>query len=162
MKLEDFNVWWKNLGCKSLFFDGASKGNLGIAGASGVIFDSKGNKIKEYSWGIGKKTNNCIEWLALIKGLELARNIDIQELVVFGDSMMVVREASNLMKKRSYPVTKTHHILKCMVNGYKAINFLHLLRANYQQADIMVNKGVDLDCGVLVCDQKDYKRNWIP
>ena len=49
MKLEDFNVWWKNVGCNSLFFDGASKGNSGLAGAGGVIFDSKGNKIKEYS-----------------------------------------------------------------------------------------------------------------
>ena len=138
------------------------KGNHGLVGASGLIFHSKGNKIKEYSWGIGKQTNNSAEWIALIKGLELERNIGIEELVVFGDSMTVVKEAKNLMKKRKNLVTKTHHILKCMVNKYKAINFLHLLRANNQQADIMANKGVDLDCGVLVCDQKDYKRSWVP
>ena len=76
--------------------------------------------------------------------------------------MMVVREARNLMKNHKNMATKTHHILKCMVNEYKAINFLHLLRANNQQVNIMANKGVDLDCGVLVCNQKDYKRYWIP
>ena len=68
MKYEDFIGWWKNVGCNSLFFDGASKGNPGLVGAGGVIFDSKGKKIKEYSWGIGKKTNNSVEWIALIKG----------------------------------------------------------------------------------------------
>ena len=162
MKFDDFIGWWKNVGCTALFFDDALKGNPQLAGAGGVIFESKGKKIKEYSWGIGKQTNNSVECLALNKGLELVRNIGIKELVVFRDSMLVVREARNLMKKRKNLVTKTHHILKCMVNEYKAINFLHLLRANNQHVNIIANKGVDLDCGVLVCNQKDYKRNWIP
>ena len=103
--------------------------------------------------------NNGAEWLALIKGLELARNLDIEDLVILGDVMIVIMEARNLLKNQKKPTTKTHHILKCMVDEYKAINFLHLLRANNQQANIMENKGVDLDYGVLVCDQKDYKRN---
>ena len=57
----------------SLFFDGASKGKPGIAGACGVIFDCKENKQKEYACGIGRETNNGVEWYALIKGLELAK-----------------------------------------------------------------------------------------
>ena len=55
---EDFTIWWLNLGYKSLFFDGASKGNPRIAGVGGVIFDTKGRKQKEYAWGIGRKSNN--------------------------------------------------------------------------------------------------------
>ena len=100
--------------------------------------------------------------LALIKGLELARNLDIEDLVIRGDSMMFIMEERNLLKNRKKPATKTHHILKCMVDEYKAIKFLHLLRANNQQVDIMANKGVDLECGVLVYDQKVFMRNWIP
>ena len=56
-----------------MFFDGASKGNPRIAGVGRVIFDYKGNKQKEYAWGIGRETNNGAEWYALIKGLELAK-----------------------------------------------------------------------------------------
>ena len=82
--------------------------------------------------------------------------------MVFGDSMMVVREVRNLAKNRKNPATKTHHILKCIVNEYKVINFLYVLRENNKQTDTMANKGVGLNCGVLVCDQKVYKRNWIP
>ena len=112
--------------------------------------------------GIGKKNNNGAEWLALIKGLELARNVGIEEPVVFDDSMMVIREARNLAKNCKNPATKTHHILKYMINEFKAINFLHMLTENNYQVDIMANKGVDLECGVLVCNQKVYKRNWVP
>ena len=82
--------------------------------------------------------------------------------MVFGDSMMVIREARNLAQNRENPATKTHHILKYMINEFKAINFIHLLRANNYQANIIANKGVNLDYGVLVCNQKVYKRNWVP
>ena len=49
-----------------------------------------------------------------------------------------------------------------MVNDYKAINFLHVLRENNKQAYSMANKGVDLDYGNLLCDQQDYERKWVP
>ena len=94
--------------------------------------------------------------------MELERNVDIEELVVFGVSIMVVREVRNMMKNRKNPSTKIHHLLKCIVNEYKAINFLHVLKENNQQADTMANKGIGLDCGFLVYDQKVYKTNWIP
>ena len=51
MSEEYFSNWTVNLGCKSVFFDGASKGNPGLAGAGGVIFELGGNKQKDYSWG---------------------------------------------------------------------------------------------------------------
>ena len=126
MSSEDFKIWWKKLGCSSLFFDGALKGNLGLAGVGGVFFNFEGNKLKEYAWGIARKTNNGVEWLALINGLELERNVGIRELVVFGDSIMVVREARNIKKNHKNPTTKIHHLLKCIVNEYNAINFLHV------------------------------------
>ena len=161
MNSEEFKCWWKKLGCSSLFFDNALKGNLGMAGAGGVYFNSEGIKLKEYAWGINRKTNNGAEWLALIKGLELARKYGIKELLVFGDSCMVIGEAHKLMRNRKNPITMTHHLSKCTVNDYKAINFLHVLRENNNQADSMANKGVGLDCGDLLCDQHDYERNWI-
>ena len=73
--------------------------------------------------------------------------------MVFGDSIMVTGEARKLTKNRKNLATQTHHLLKCIVNDYKAINFLHILRENNKQADIMANKVVGLDCGYLVCDQ---------
>ena len=98
MNSEEFKSWWKKLGCSSLFFDGASKGNRGMAGGRRVYFNYEGTKLKEYAWGIDWKTKNGAEWLALIKGLELARKEGIEELVVFGDSCMVIGEAQKLTR----------------------------------------------------------------
>ena len=133
-----------------------------MAGAGGVYFNFEGIKLKEYAWGIGMKTNNGVEWLALIKGIELERKDGIEELVVFRDSCMVIGEARKLVRNRKNPITKNHHLFNFMVNDYKSINSLHVLRENNKQADSMANKGVDLDCRNLLCDQQDYERNWIP
>ena len=88
--------WRTKIGINTLLFDGASKGNPGIAGAGGVIFDYKGSKQKEYAWGIGRATNNGAEWYALIKGLELAREMGIEEMDIIGYSLIVVREVRNI------------------------------------------------------------------
>ena len=42
MSYEDFAKWRFNLGCNSLFFGGASKGNPILPGVGGVIFYSEG------------------------------------------------------------------------------------------------------------------------
>ena len=77
MSAEELKTWRISTRISSMFFDGASKGNPRIAGVGRVIFDYKGNKQKEYAWGIGRETNNGAEWYALIKGLELAREMGI-------------------------------------------------------------------------------------
>ena len=56
-----FNRWWTKIDYQSLFFDGASKGNPGLAGAGGVIFYPGGNRPIDYVWGLGKKSNNYAE-----------------------------------------------------------------------------------------------------
>ena len=128
MSSKEFNIWSKKLGCKSLFFYGASEGNPRMAREGGVYLNSEGIKLQEYTWGINMKINNGAEWLALIKGAEMARKYGIEEMVVFSDSCMVIGETRKLMINQKNPVTKTRHLLKCIVNYYKAINFLHVLR----------------------------------
>ena len=50
------------------------------------MFDLGGNTITTYAWGIGWKTNNEAEWLALYLGVELVRKNNIKKIIVFGDS----------------------------------------------------------------------------
>ena len=62
MNPKEFKGWWKKLGCSSLFFDGAFKGNPRMARVGGVYFNFEGINLKEYAWGINRKTNNGAEW----------------------------------------------------------------------------------------------------
>jgi ribonuclease HI len=82
----------KNESSPILFFDGASAGNPGVAGAGGVIIDSDGQNILDYSWGLGNTTNNKAESLAVYMGLQIARSRNLHELIVLGDSELIIKE----------------------------------------------------------------------
>ncbi len=70
-----------------IFTDGASSGNPG-PGGYGVILRS-GQHYKELSEGFRKTTNNRMELLAVIKGLEALKNPK-QDVTVFSDSKYVI------------------------------------------------------------------------
>jgi ribonuclease HI len=50
---------------------GLSERNPGAAGVGGVILDSEGNQIIEYSWGLGNNKNNQAEVLVVYMGMQL-------------------------------------------------------------------------------------------
>ncbi len=70
-----------------IFTDGSSSGNPG-PGGYGVILRS-GQHYKELSEGFRKTTNNRMELLAVIKGLE-AIKIPKQNVTIFSDSKYVI------------------------------------------------------------------------
>ena len=63
-----------------------------MAGAGGVIYDSDGQKVVGFSWGLGKTTNNRAETLAVYMELKLAQERSIQTLITIGDSEIVIKE----------------------------------------------------------------------
>lgn len=70
-----------------MFTDGASSGNPG-PGGYGVILRS-GPHYKELSAGYRKTTNNRMELLAVIKGLEALKSPN-QEVMIYSDSKYVI------------------------------------------------------------------------
>ena len=71
----------------TMYTDGASRGNHG-PGGYGVILKYKGHQ-KELTEGFKKTTNNRMELLAVIKGLEALKKPD-QEVTIYSDSKYVV------------------------------------------------------------------------
>jgi ribonuclease HI len=51
------------------------------------------NIVIHYSWGLGAASNNIVEAYALLQGLSITKEWNITKLVVFGDSMMVVKRS---------------------------------------------------------------------
>jgi len=70
-----------------IFTDGASSGNPG-PGGYGVILRS-GQHYKELSEGFRKTTNNRMELMAVIKGLEAIKSLN-QNVMIFSDSKYVI------------------------------------------------------------------------
>jgi ribonuclease HI len=46
-----------------------------------------------YAWGLGTTTNNIAEAFALYAGLKFARERNIPQLLVFGDSVLIVKDS---------------------------------------------------------------------
>lgn len=79
----EFHKWRQ--GKNILFFDGASAGNPGAAGARGVLFDFKGKEVLTFAWGLGISSNNLAEaWTAYM-------GINLINLSLFEDLFIVRR-----------------------------------------------------------------------
>ena len=90
-----------------MFFDGASKGNPGKAGCGAVINET--NQNNQIIWKghkyLGISTNNVAEYNGLILGLEEAKRLNINELIIKGDSKLVIEQM-----KGNYKVNAPHLI----------------------------------------------------
>jgi hypothetical protein len=53
-----------------------------VVGAGGVIFYPKGNIELCYAWSLGRVTNNQSEEYDLLKGVQLAKERQIQKLII--------------------------------------------------------------------------------
>ena len=100
-------------------------------------------------------TNNHAEWLALLKGLEIALTLGIRDLVVFGDSLLVISEVRKMVRNYKNPSNKMHHIFNSIISDFNVVNFLHILRSNNHSANIMANDGVQLDYGFMICNRNN-------
>jgi len=72
-----------------MYTDGASSGNPGPGGYGTVLISQKHKLRKEFSGGFRKTTNNRMELLAVIVGLEALR-IPKSEVLIYSDSKYVV------------------------------------------------------------------------
>lgn len=115
-----------------LYTDGASKGNPGRAGLGLVL--KYGPHEKEYSEGYRKSTNNRMELLAVIRGLELLTKPN-QTITVFSDSKYVTDAINKKwilgwikknfkgvknpdLWKRYLQVSRQHHITFIWIKGH--------------------------------------------
>ena len=124
--------------------DGGARGNPG-KGAIGVIIRKDGKILTRYSQKIGNNvTNNVAEYKALIKALELAKNID-KEVTCFLDSELVVRQLQGIYKVKDKKLKSLFNKVKVLETSFNKVNYLHVMRDNkFQQiADELVNEELD-------------------
>ena len=80
-----------------LNFDGASNGNLGMAGFGGAIRKYKGEIIHLFYGNIGFNSNNATEIEGMIAGLTIVDNNSILPVIVEGDSAIILSLAAKLL-----------------------------------------------------------------
>jgi len=126
----------------TLFFDGCSKGNPGIAGAGAVLYKNE-TEIWSKSLFVGEKeTNNVAEYHGLILGLEEAVRRDIKSIEVKGDSELVIKQMKCLYKVKSQNMITLFQKAKVLERKFEKIEFFHVYRSENSRADDLSNEGI--------------------
>ena len=114
-----------------------------------------------YAWGLGKKTNNEAEWLALFYGIYLVKPLGIRKITVIGDSKQVIQRMNS---KSNKGMVKTNRIYKRIqqISGQIQASYFHILRSNNVEADKLENKGVKLGIGMSKVNETPPKLFYVP
>jgi ribonuclease HI len=104
-----------------------------------VIIDPVGNKtliacILEFEC-----TNNTTEYEALLQGLRKALYMNIQNLTVFGNSEIVVRQAKNYIHCLSLHLKSYQSEVRNLMNKFSSFNISSIPRLNNSEADLLAN-----------------------
>jgi ribonuclease HI len=127
----------------TLYFDGCSKGNPGRAGAGAVIYDSEMAEIWSSAEFVGpNSTNNEAEYTGLLIGLRRAVEMGITNLLVKGDSQLIVRQMKGEYKVKSVSLKPMHLEAVELAKEVGKIQYEHVYREFNKRADELSNLGL--------------------
>ena len=124
------------------YFDGASRGNPGEAGAGALLLDEGENTIWETARYLGKKTNNEAEYNAAILLLTAAKERGVKELKVYGDSKLVVCQLSKQWKI-NLPHLRELAKRAWEISEGMTVRYEWVPRAKNNRADELSNEAID-------------------
>jgi len=127
----------------SLYFDGASRKNPGPASFGGVIYKESGEEFDTYYKFIGTATNNVAEYCGLLAGLHRARDLNIKELKVFGDSNLIIQQVTGKWKVKNDTLRAIYNQIKEVEPFFTVITYQHVYRKDNKRADQLANLALD-------------------
>jgi len=126
----------------TMHIDGASRGNPGAA-AYAVVLAQPGLPVVEEADVIGKTTNNVAEYTALVRGLELARDLGVKKLAVFSDSELMVKQMNGEYKVKHPDMIPLYRNAKQLATSFEALTLTHIRREQNKRADQIGNDALD-------------------
>jgi ribonuclease HI len=117
-----------------MFFDGASSRE---GAGAGVAFVSPAQETISLSYKLEfEATNNVAEYEALVLGLRAAREMGIQEIVVFGDAELVVQQVRNAYQAKHPRLRSYRNEVWDLVDSFfSAFNISFIPREENTRAD---------------------------
>lgn len=135
-----------------IYTDGGSRNNPGPAALGVVIQTEQGNVLKRHGETLGIATNNEAEYQAILKGLQLAKQIFGKEklkrlgIEMRMDSKLAVEQLNGHFKVENenlQPLFMKIWNMRIELGGN--ISFIHVPREQNKEADRMVNQALDAE-----------------
>ena len=122
--------------------DGASRGNPGEAGF-GLLF-RHGKKLEEVCGFLGRTTNNVAEYAGLVAALTLAIEKQVDELTVYSDSQLLVRQILGQYRVRASHLVPIFLKVLQLRQQIDRFEIRHVPREENRDADRLANQAIDL------------------
>ena len=127
----------------SLFTDGGSRGNPGIAACGFLLTDGDGKELLSGGWYLGENTNNHAEYCGLIWGLQNAKSLGIKNLKIYADSELMVKQVNGVYKVKNAHLKDMHAQANELFSSFESITISHIYRTANKVADLRVNESMD-------------------
>lgn len=105
------------------------------AAIGGILRTPRLAVLAEISEAIGPATHNAAEYKALIRGLEVALDHEVQQLRVYMDSGVVVDQVNGFSKVKEPRLRTLHDVVDDLVGRFKSIRFAWVPREWNVEAD---------------------------
>jgi ribonuclease HI len=126
-----------------VYSDGAARGNPGPAGAGAVLVEPNGRVVERLGKFLGVQTNNYAEYMGLLLGLKRAKEMGIQEVEVFADSELMIRQLGGRYQVKSPSLRPLYEEVLELLNEFRRFKLVHVPREMNAAADEMSNKAID-------------------
>ncbi len=111
-----------------IYTDGASRGNPGAASAAFVVTKPDGTEIMARAYFLGKATNNFAEYTAAIKALQDVLQINAENVAMFSDSELMVKQVNGIYKVKSPQIKPLYQELMELLAKFKKWKLSHVKR----------------------------------
>ncbi|XP_074277349.1 uncharacterized protein LOC141600985 [Silene latifolia] len=127
-----------------MYFDGAARQDGDGAGA-GVVFVTPQNHLMPYAFTLTQLcTNNMAEYQALILGLQMAIEIGVRDMDIYGDSELVVNQVLGEYEVKKEDLIPYHQRALQLLNQLDDIHVGHVPRSANKLADALANLAATL------------------
>jgi probable phosphoglycerate mutase len=125
------------------YFDGGARSNPGPAGYGVFIVDDQGTMLAELYEPLGIATNNVAEYRGLIAALQWAADRDLKQLIVKGDSQLIIEQMRGNYKVKHEGLKPLHLRARLLVMQIGDVRFEHVRREHNTEADRLSNLAMD-------------------
>ncbi|KAE9051437.1 hypothetical protein PR001_g1455 [Phytophthora rubi] len=141
-----------------LSFDGAAKTSTRQGSCGCIIWELPGwNILAAHGFILEDVTVNDAEYYGLLKGLTLASEREIQDLVVVGDSRIVIQQVQGLINCNQPNLQRRLFEVEILNERFTSMRLVHVKREYNQAADYLTSKTLSLGASWQTEDPEQLK-----
>ncbi|XP_075107071.1 uncharacterized protein LOC142180051 [Nicotiana tabacum] len=118
-----------------MFFDGAV--NVKGVGIGEILILPTGQHYSATAWLQFFCTNNTTEYGACIMGMNMAIDIDAKELLIMGDSDLIIRQAQCEWETRDIKLIQYRKHVEDLSKHFKSVEFRYIPRFHNELVDAL-------------------------